>query len=207
MFLLPETKKEFTNYFGDLSDKISEGSIEFLKYLENYSISEAGSSNFKGIEHSADSVKHKIDEKLYKTYMTPFEPADMHSLAKKMDRILDLIVNSQIKIGIFKLKQPLEDIIQLAVILNQAVLKIELMVKSLFDPKNFNSVLKQCNELRSLQVQADNKYYLLLKSLYERQKNPVELFDHKQILEHVEEAINACGDVSDIIEGIVLKHG
>lgn len=207
MFLLPETKKEFLKYFGEMSGKVSDGSRTFLKYLKNYNDPEAVSSNFKGLEHSADSIKHKIDEKLYKSYMTPFEPADMHDLAQKLESILDLIVNSKIKIDIFKLKPPLDDIIRLAAILNEAVLKIETMVKSLEDPKGFNSVLKQCNDVRALKVQADNNFYELMKALFKREEDPIELFNRKQILEHVEEAINTCDDVSDLIEGIVLKHG
>lgn len=205
--MLPETKKEFLKYFGDMSGKISEGSRTFLKYLENYNNPEAFYPNFKRFEHGADSIKHIIDEKLYKSYMTPFEPADMHNLAQKMDSILDLIVNSQIKIGIFKLKRPLDDIIQLAAILNEFALKIENMVKSLEDPKSFNPILKQCNDVRFLKSQADNKFYELMEDLFKREENPVELFNRKQILEHAEEAIKACDNVSDIIEGIVLKHG
>jgi uncharacterized protein Yka (UPF0111/DUF47 family) len=42
--------------------------------------------------------------------------------------------------------------------------------------------------------------------LFEREKDHIELITWKDIFERIEESIGACDDVSDIIEGIVLKH-
>ncbi len=192
--------------FVELSNKIREGSRAFLNYLEDYDNSES-SLNFKDIEHQADLITHEINEKLYKTYLSPFEPADIHALAEKMDSILDLIVSSQIKLGIFNLKRPLEDISRMAVILDQTVLKLEAIVNSFADPKYFEAVLKQCADVREMESQSDNLFYDLIKSLFARQDYPVELFNRKQILEQIKEAMSRCKDVSNIIEGIILKNG
>jgi uncharacterized protein len=42
--------------------------------------------------------------------------------------------------------------------------------------------------------------------LFEREKDPIELITWKELFERIEESIDVCEDVSDIIEGIVLKH-
>jgi uncharacterized protein len=42
--------------------------------------------------------------------------------------------------------------------------------------------------------------------LFEPEKDPIELIQWKELFERIEESNDACEDVSDIIEGIVLKH-
>jgi len=42
---------------------------------------------------------------------------------------------------------------------------------------------------------------------FEREKNVLELIKNKEILEHIEEATDNCEDVSNILEGIILKYG
>lgn len=207
MFRSYETKKEFLELFGRLSAKVRHGSGAFLNYLEDYNNSEPVSPNFKNPGHDADSIAHKINEKLYKSYLTPFEPADIQMLAEKVNGLLDLIVSSHTKLGIFKLKRPFEDIIQLALILDQSVLKLEKMIESVGDPKCLEAVLQLCAEIRALESQADNLMYILIKDLFDRENDPIELFSRKQILEQIGEATNRCKEASDIIEGIILKNG
>lgn len=207
MFRSDEMKKEFMGLFGGLAEKIRDGSGAFLDYLANCNNPDAVVLNFEDLERNADSLTHKIIEKLYKSYITPFEPADIQMLAERMDSILDLVVSSQKKLGIFKLNQPLEDIIQLAVILNRATLKVEAMVKSLADPKQFGAVLQHCAEVRALENQSDNLFYELIRTLFSKEDDPVELFNRKQILEQINEAMDRCKDAAGIIEGIILKNG
>jgi uncharacterized protein Yka (UPF0111/DUF47 family) len=42
--------------------------------------------------------------------------------------------------------------------------------------------------------------------LFEQEKDPIELIKWKEIFERIEEAIDVCEDVANIVEGIVLKH-
>jgi len=43
--------------------------------------------------------------------------------------------------------------------------------------------------------------------LFEREDDVIELVKWKEILELVEEATDICEDISNVIEGILLKHG
>jgi predicted phosphate transport protein (TIGR00153 family) len=207
MFRSDEMKKEFLKLFGELADKIREGSGAFRDYLGNCDKPGFVEPDFRDLEQNADSLTHKILEKLYKTYMTPFEPEDIRTLAERMDSILDLTASAQKKLGIFKLKRPLDDMVRTAAVLDQAILKIAAMVKGLADPKQFEAVLQQCAEVRALENQADNLCYELIRDLFSRETDPVELFNRKQILENINEALDRCKDAAGTIEGIILKNG
>lgn len=207
MFRSLETKKEYLSLLGELSNRIIDAATIFLYILGDFQNYEQMYPNLIKIEQDAHKITHKINEKLCKSYMSPFEPADIHDLARKMDSILNIIASSTRKLEIYKLKQPLEDVLQLALFLNEAASKIQIMMKSLGDPKNFESILSMCNDVRGLEGKAVEKYYQLLKKLFATQEDAIELFNRKQILEHIEEATNTCEHISDIIEGIILKNG
>ncbi len=207
MFRSYPDKKEFLDLFAELAAKIRDGSRLFLIYLEDYNNSESLSSKFKDLEHSADLTAHKINEKLYKSYLAPFEPADIQLLAEKMDSVLDLIVSAQIKLGIYKLKPPFSDMAQLAAVLDETVQKIDSMIKDLADPKAFGTVLEECAAIREMEAKSGNLFYELIKRLFAGQHDPVALFSRQQILEQIKEAMDRCVDVADTLEGIILKNG
>ena len=43
------------------------------------------------IEHEGDQVAHQIFDQLNKTFITPFDREDIHSLTKELDDITDMI--------------------------------------------------------------------------------------------------------------------
>jgi len=48
---------------------------------------------------------------------------------------------------------------------------------------------------------------MTMTNLFEHEKDIFELIKFKEIAERIEEAIDLCEDVSNVAEGIVLKHG
>jgi uncharacterized protein Yka (UPF0111/DUF47 family) len=68
-------------------------------------------------------------------------------------------------------------------------------------------ILKLCAEINSLENQADRVYRAAVVRLFEEEKDAIELIKVKDILGRIDTAIDNCEDVSNVIEGIVLKYG
>jgi len=206
MRFIPKEEK-FFDHFEDLAVKIEEGGKLFLEILNNFEHSEAKVSTLKDIEHEADTITHRIYEKMHKTFLTPFDREDIYALANKMDSILDMIEASAVRMYLYKVKKPTDDIKELAIILNNAVAKVKKIVHCLRDKKNSKMILEDCVEINTLENEGD---YILRQSmarLFESETDAKELIKWKEIFERIEEAIDVCEDVSNIVEGIVLKHG
>jgi len=62
-------------------------------------------------------------------------------------------------------------------------------------------------EINTLENEGDAVLRATIANLFEREKDIFELIKWKEIFERLEEAIDVCEDVSNIVEGIVLKHG
>jgi hypothetical protein len=64
-----------------------------------------------------------------------------------------------------------------------------------------------CVEINTLENEGDQILRKSMVQLFEREDDVIELVKWKEILELVEEATDICEDISNVIEGILLKHG
>ena len=49
-------------------------------------------------------------------------------------------------------------------------------------------------------------YRQALKTLFREEKDPVELIKWKHLFEQLEASLDACEDVANIVEGVVMKY-
>ena len=206
MRFIPREEK-FYDLFEELADKIEEGSNLFLDMLLNYGSFEQRLSKLKEIEHEADIITHRTYEKMHTTFLTPIDREDIYALFNKMDSILDMTEASAIRMSLYKIKAPKEELIQQAKLLNEATAKVKQVVRGLRDMKNAKMILDACIEINTLENAGDQILRSTMANLFEREKDPFELIKWKEIFERFEEAMDVCEDVSNIVEGIVLKNG
>jgi len=206
MRLIPRDEK-FYDLFEELACKIEEGGKMFSDILDNYEHSEAKIAKLKEIEHEADIITHRTYEKMHRTFLTPLDREDIYNLVNKMDSVLDMIEAAAVRMQLYKIKKPADEIKELARILNLAIGKIKKIVHALRDKRRGQEILEDCVEINTLENEGDIVLRMTMARLFEREKDPIELIKWKEIFERIEESIDVCEDVSNIIEGIVLKHG
>jgi predicted phosphate transport protein (TIGR00153 family) len=205
MRLFPK-EENFFAHFEELADKIEEGGQFFLEMTQNRDYSAARVARLKELEHEADIITHKTYEKMHKTFLTPIDREDIYALVNKMDSIMDVIEATAIRIHMYKVKKADDEIIKQAEILQEAIKKIKMIVHGLRDMKNSKMILDGCVEINTLENAGDVVLRTIITDLFMKEKDAIELIKWKEIFERIEEAIDVCEDVSNIVEGIVLKH-
>ena len=205
MRLFPK-EKIFFDYFEELANKIEEGGQFFLEMTRNHNYSAARVSRLKEIEHEADGIAHKTYKRMHKTFLTPIDREDIYALVNKMDDILDHIEGAAVRIHMYKVKKPDDEIIKQAEILFQAIKKIKIVVHGLRDMKNAKMILDGCVEIHTLENDGDVVLRTIITDLFIKEKDAIELLKWKEIFERLEEAIDVCENVSNIVGTIVLKH-
>ncbi|MGA2331471.1 MAG: DUF47 family protein [Syntrophales bacterium] len=205
MRMIPKEEK-FFDLFDELVNKIEEGGELFLDMVEHYEYSEPKIVKLKELEHEADVITHKTYEKMHKTFLTPIDREDIYALVNKMDSILDMIEASAARMFLYKVKVPAKEIIEQAKILNTSIKKVKQIVHSMRNMKNAKMIIDACVEINTLENEGDIIMRMTMTRLFEQEKDPIELIKWKEIFERIEEAIDVCEDVANIVEGIVLKH-
>jgi predicted phosphate transport protein (TIGR00153 family) len=205
MRMIPKEEK-FFDLFDELANKIEEGGALFLDMVEHYEYSERKIVKLKELENEADVITHKTYEKMHKTFLTPIDREDIYHLVNKMDSILDMIEASAARMSLYRVKIPAKEIIEQAKILNKSIKKVKYIVHAMRNMKNAKMIIDSCVEINTLENEGDIIMRMTMTRLFEQEKDPIELIKWKEIFERIEEAIDVCEDVANIVEGIVLKH-
>jgi hypothetical protein len=203
---IPREEKFFA-LFEELINKIGEGANLFMDMLLNYEDREQKIVTLKNIEHEADNITHGTYEKMHTTFLTPLDREDIYDLVNKMDSILDMIEAAAVRMKIYKIKKPTQEIIEQVTVLIKAIEKVKIIIYALRNMKNAKMILDKCVDINTLENEGDMILRTAMAHLFEHEKDAIELIKLKEILERIEEAIDVCEDVSNIVEGIVLKHG
>jgi hypothetical protein len=205
MRLFPK-EENFFELFEELADKIEEGGKLFLEMAQARDYSDVRVAKLKEIEHEADNITHNTYEKMHKTFLTPMDREDIYALVNKMDSIMDVIEATAVRLYLYKVRNPSDEIIKQAKILNDAIGKVKFIVHALRNMKNSEMILDGCVEINTLENAGDVVLRSIMANLFEHEKDAIELIKWKDIYQLLEEAIDVCEDVSNIVEGIVLKH-
>lgn len=203
-WLLPHNK-DFFIFFERHISLATEAAQELLILISEKEDILESTKRIEELEHQADSLTHECIGELHKTFITPFQREDIHRLISKMDDIIDFIEDIAKCLVTYKLQDMMSEAQQLSALLLQAVQEIEKIVKKL---KNFRSTTELesfVTNIRQIEHQADTIYLLGIGKLFDQTPDILLIIKWKEIYEKLENAIDRCEDVSNIIEGILLE--
>lgn len=162
--------------------------------------------NIKSWEQKADMITHHCIEALHKSFITPLERQDIHLLISTMDNVIDEIEDVGKFLLLYKLKISDDGAKKLAECLLACCIEMEKAVKELKKVKNTKEMQKHFYNINHFENEADSIFIASLEKLLNEEKDTLFFIKWKEIYEHLEHAIDACEDVANILEGIVLEY-
>lgn len=203
-WIIPQDK-HFFNMLDNVSQNVLNGSIVFLDMLKNYENIKEKQQKIKDIEHQGDDFVHEIFEELNKTFITPIDHEDISKLASALDDILDYIDGAAIRLALYDIKKPEDNMIKMAEVLLQQVTELDRSLSWLRKMKNPKEIEKRCIEINRLENVADDIYKISVADLFKR-KDAIEIMKLKEVYERIEFATDKCEDAANVISDIVVKN-
>ncbi|NIM52130.1 MAG: DUF47 family protein [Gemmatimonadales bacterium] len=157
----------------------------------------------KRLEHEADEITHEVVNRLDRTFITPIDREDIHLLSSHLDDVIDRIDSLARRAQIFRLGPPPEGIAKLCDVILRITAETSKAVEKLRAKKD---VMQHCIEAKRLEEEGDALYHAMLGQLFDEENDPIALIKWKEIYDNLERAIDACDDVANDLESIVLKH-
>jgi hypothetical protein len=203
--LLP---KEF-NFF-DLFDKQADCALDaagrFKELVTNGTLEDELIQKVKDVEHQGDDLTHDILNRLNKTFITPFDREDIHTLAKELDDVIDMIYTIANRMKVYKLEGIDKNLVLFAVVIEDSVRAVACAVKGLRNMKNLKSVTDACVEINRLENVGDTMRDTMLAELFENSKDPFALIKWKEIYQDAETVLDICEDVAHVVQSILVKQ-
>lgn len=158
-------------------------------------------------ERKGDKIQNKIFEELHNTFITPFDREDINNLSSTMDDVTDYINSCAKRTMLYNPKMMPESAKQLAMITKESALCLTKAITELNAlKKNPARITEYCNQLATLEHQADDIYEHFLIDLFENEKDAIEVIKLKDILHELERATDAAESVGKIIKTIIVKY-
>ena len=202
--LLPRDEK-FFDLFEKAAGIVLAGAETLHQMLTDFDNAEVYRKKIGDLEHEGDAVIHAVMDKLNRTFVTPFDHEDIRAIASRLDDIIDFTQAAAERLVLYQVKEPYPASVELAVVLVKTVQQVQAVVGMLRDLGQRRSILEVCIEINRLENAGDKIYREALGRLF-CEGNVIELLRWKEIFEQIEQAVDECEDLADVIESVVVKH-
>lgn len=203
--------------FFDCFEKAAANSLKAAELLEKFSKTSGGHGKELLIavgqaEHDGDHITHETLERLEKTYITPIDRDDIHRLITKIDDVVDTIEAITQRMMSYKIDACRPDFQRQCELLVKAARS---MVDAVSGLRHLKDRRRANNEIRiehliiavhEAEEEADAIHHGFLGELFECGLDAFQVIKWKELYELVEQAVDYCDDVANILHGIVLKN-
>ena len=201
-------KKEdiFFDMFVEQMEKIREAGTTFLDLVNDYTDVNEKVRKMKSLETDCDTIVHNILAELNGAFVTPFDREDIYAITRQNDCIVDSLEEVSNRFIVFGVDSLRPEAIHMAELIDQAIRELKILFDHLKNVKKPLKVMEQVIEVNRIENEGDVAYRNALTNLFKNETNPIEIIKWKHLYEQLEGALDACEDVANIIEGVVMKY-
>jgi predicted phosphate transport protein (TIGR00153 family) len=157
----------------------------------------------KELEHKCDFLTHEVIQRLNRTFVTPLDREDIHTLARTLDDVMDAIDASAGVIRLYQIKEVRFGARELARTIKDSAAQMLIAMRAL---EKRRGVTESAVEINRLENEADRIHQEAVRRLFEEETDPITVMKWKEILDILEAATDRCEDVANVLEGVVVKH-
>lgn len=206
MFSFAPKEDKFYEFFvqsANIAYKASNMLVDFLNDLEN---SEENLKKLKEVEHEGDKLQHEILEQLNKTFITPFDREDIYIIAKDMDDIIDYIESTASRFVMLNVNNITEEAKILGEMIAQCCKEIIGIMEDLKHMKTSKELPKKIIEVNRIEEEGDKVSRKAIRDIFRGNIEVIEVIKWREVYQYLEDTLDACEDIANVIEGVVMKN-
>lgn len=207
MFKFKQKDNEFFDLFVESANYFYKGALMMDEVMMDYSKALDKIKEIVDLEHEADAVNDKIVDKLNLTFITPIDREDIYSLANGLDDGVDFLQGTLQRIVMYRTGKAMSGAVSLTKLIIECAKEVIKSFEMLKDIRKNQAVILECTrKIGQLESEGDRVYRHEVAYLFDKEKDPIELIKWKDILEDLEETLDHCEKLSDMIRGVVMKY-
>jgi predicted phosphate transport protein (TIGR00153 family) len=202
LHLTPQ-KREFFDLFTHASANAREMARLLVELLEDWPASRERLQDIRELEHEGDRLTHEVISLLNRTFVTPLDRDDMYRLATVLDDICDHIDEAADDIDAYEMQSVPAAAKRQADVIYRAASRLHEAVELL---EGFGDTNRQLFALRELEDEGDRIAREAIAELFRGTSDPLTIIRCKDIIDQLEEAVDACENAADVLEAILAKN-
>ena len=203
-------KYDYFSAFEDLSELAVDEADLLIKAIEEFSTADALKETMEkahAIEHKGDDINHDIFRNVATDFITPIDREDIYALANGLDDGVDNLQGTLQRIVMYRTGKAMSGAVTLTKLLiesTEEIIRAFSLLKNI--RKNQAQILEATHKIGRLESEGDRVYRHEVAYLFDKEKDPIELIKWKDILENLENTLDHCEKIADMLRGVVMKY-
>lgn len=198
---------EFFIMLLESAEIVNEAAVELKNNLKCLDTTEEWIKKISDLENRGDELVRTLVKELNDAFITPIDREDIYEIVNEMDNILDLTNSLVHRFIMFDIRESTEELESVCNILVQSTQELVSLMKELMihgcGSKEINEKIINISKMES---EADKIFRITVQKLFKCEKNPIEIMAWKEIYQILENVVDNCEKVANIVERVVIKN-
>jgi hypothetical protein len=196
---------DFFNLLIEAADNTLKAAVSFREAVNNGKPLSPYFEKLKQLETIGDEITHRIFRGLNKVFVTPLDREDIMELAVKVDDVTDGIEATIARFDYLNIQNTDKYMQEFADVLVESC---EHMLEAfkLLSRKKYIQIQEHTFEINRLENEGDRLMREGIREIFVNPSDPYTDFKLKELYERLEETTDACEDVANILESVVLRY-
>ena len=217
MFNFSKKDKEFFDLFWENAQYFHRGAVLLDEIIKDPNKAGERRDEILALEASADNVNEKIIAKLNLSFITPIDREDIYSIAGELATGVDMLHDALQRIIMYHAGHATEKSARMTKLLLDSTNQLLKAFKLMKDiKKNQREMLDAVHKVSDYEDKGDRIYREDISLLFDEaeiaakehgaSKAVIHLIKWKDILEDLEQTLDHCKKIADMIRGVVMKY-
>jgi predicted phosphate transport protein (TIGR00153 family) len=200
--LIPREERFYDLFVEDAANMVATARL-LDAMLRSYDDLERRTRELRDAEHRGDEISHDIGHRLEKTFVTPFDREDIYALISGLDDVVDLIEETGDTFVLYRIPAPTPRAIELGSLI---VRQTEQLHEALLHLRGFKGLDQYWIEVHRLENEGDRISRAAIAALFDDRPDPIDVIKWRKMYGLLEQTIDKCEDVANVIERITIKQ-
>jgi len=158
------------------------------------------------IEHSGDEARHKMIKRLAREFITPIEREDIMEMANAIDTVTDTIEDVLMRMYMYNIRKVSEQALKMTDVIVKCCNSLKLALDEFHNFRKSNKLHDLVVEVNRLEEVGDVLFTQATRNLYVNNTDYKELAAWDTTYHYLEKCCDACEDVANAIENVIMKN-
>jgi len=200
-----KNKTDFLQLLSDAAENTVQGALMFQEAMRGDKTPREFLRPLKELEDKGDAIVHHLYAELNKVFITPIDREDIMELASKLDDVMDGLEATIARFDYLNIHFTDAYMRNFAAVLVESCQHIHASFK-LLSQKKYMDITKYTVKINELENEGDRLMREGIREVFTQPKDPYHDFKLKELYERLEETTDACEDVANILDSMVLRY-
>lgn len=206
MFKLTPREDKFFDLFIASAKQINKAAVLLQEMIADLSSAQEKIKEIKEMERQGDQKLHEVFKQLNQSFITPLDREDIYGIGKEMDDIMDALESTASRFVMFNVTAATKEAKSMAELIVACTRELIQLMEELKLMNKSKKLTEKIIQINNLEEQGDALFREAITTLFQGQVPVLEVIKWREIYGRLEETLDACEDVANIVEGIVMKH-